>query len=292
MNTEVIVTCAVTGSGDTTKKNPHVPITPKQIAESCIEAANAGAAICHIHVRNPETGKPEPRFELFKEVVDRLRSSNTDLIINLTAGFGAWYVPTNDKPGVGGAGSNMMTPAERTRHVEELKPEIASLDVATHNEGDGIYMNGIPMLKEMAKRMKAAGVKAELECFDVGQVRLAKHLVDEGFVDGPPMFQLCLGINWTAPADGETMMLMRNQLPKDSIWAAFGISRMQMPMAAQAVLLGGNVRVGLEDNIYLSRGVPATNAQLVERAVSIINGLGARALTPAEARQKLGLKKR
>jgi uncharacterized protein (DUF849 family) len=285
------VTCAVCGSGDTTKKNPHVPITPKQIAESCVEAANAGAAICHIHVRNPETGKPEPKFEYFKEVVDRIRSQNVDLVINLTAGFGAWFVPTMDNPGVAGPGSNMMKVEERTRHVRELKPEIASLDVATHNERDGIYMHGIPMLIEMAKHFKKAGVKPELECFDVGQVRLARHLVEEGHIDNPPMFQLCLGINWTAPADAEAMTLMRNQLPKGAIWAAFGISKMQMPMAAQAVLLGGNVRVGLEDNIYLDRGVPATNAQLVERAVGIVHGLGAKVLSPAEARQKLGLKK-
>jgi uncharacterized protein (DUF849 family) len=291
MNTDVFVTCAVTGSGDTTGKSPHVPVTPKQIADSAIDAAKAGAAIVHVHVRDPETGKPAPRLELFKEVVDRLRSSSTDVVINLTAGFGAWYVPNADDPGTAGAGSNMMAAAERTRHVEALKPEICSLDVATHNEGEAVYMNSAPMLREMAKRIKAAGVRPELECFDVGQVRLANQLVAEGLIEEPPLYQLCLGINWTAPADGESMLLMRNLLPKNAAWSAFGISRMQMPMAAQSVLLGGNVRVGLEDNLYLSRGVLATNAQLVEKAVGIVAGLGARVLTPEETRRKLGLRR-
>ena len=291
LNTEVIVTCAVTGAGDTVGKHPAIPVTPEQIAGAAIEAAGAGAAIAHVHVRAPETGKGSMSLDLFREVVERIRESDTDVIINLTGGGGANFYPSEEDPRVGGPGTTLMRPEERTVHIETLKPEICSLDVATHNEGDHVYMNTAPALRVMAKRIKDAGVKPELECFDLGQVRLAGQLRAEGLIEDPPMYQLCLGIAWAADADAESMLVMRNMLPDNAIWAAFGISRMQMPMVAQSVLLGGNVRVGLEDNLYLERGVFASNGQLVEKAVGIIEALGARALGPDETREKLGLKK-
>ncbi len=290
MNTEVIVTCAVTGAGDTADKHPGLPITPEQIATAAIEAAKAGAAVAHIHVRDPETGKSSRDPALFRQVVERVRDSGTDVVINLTAGMGGDFFPSADDPGTGGPGTDMVGPVERLVHVEELLPEICSLDCGTLNFADGIYINTAEYLRVMAGRIRDCGVKPELEVFDSGHVWLASQLVAEGLVEDPPLFQICLGIPWGAPADTATMKTMRDLLPANAVWAGFGISRMEMPMVAQAVLLGGNVRVGLEDNLYLDRGVLASNAQLVERAVEIIERLGARVLGPEEARAKLGLR--
>ena len=290
MNNDVVITCAVTGAGDTTSRSNLVPITPEQIAESSIEAAKAGAAVVHVHVRDPETGQGSRDPELFRKTVDLIRESDTDVIINLTAGMGGDWVPSEEDPSLPGPGSDMIGPEERLRHVVECKPDICSLDCGTMNfAGDFAYINTAPFLRRMAEIVQELGVKPELEVFDLGQIRLARNLIDDGLINAPPMFQLCLGIPWGAGADTETMTAMKQALPPDAIWAGFGISRMQMPMVAQAVLLGGNVRVGLEDNIFLDKGVLASNAMLVERAREIIERMGARVLGPDEARGKLGL---
>ena len=292
MNNEVIITCAVSGAGDTVGRHPGVPVTPEQVANAAIEAAKAGAAVAHVHVRDPETGKGSRDPALFREAVERIRDSGTDVVINLTAGMGGDWVPSEDDPSLPGPGTDMIGPAERLAHVEELKPEICSLDCGTLNFGGGneIYISTPAYLKAMAEQVKAWGVKPELEVFDLGHIRFARSMIDAGLIEDPPLFQICLGIPWGAGADTATMMAMRDALPPGANWAGFGISRMEMPMVAQAVILGGNARVGLEDNLYLDRGVLASNGQLVERAVEIIERLGARVLSPQEARVKLGLK--
>ncbi len=292
MNYDVVVTCAVTGAGDTTGKSPHVPVTPKDIAAAAIEAAKAGAAIAHIHVRDPETGKGSRDPKLFKEVVDRVRDSGTDVVINLTAGMGGDWVPSDEDPAMPGPGTDMISAEERLAHVHECLPEICSLDCGTLNFGNGneIYISTPPMLRRMAALTKEWGVKPELEVFELGHIRFATQMIHEGLIAEPPMFQICLGIPWGADQSVDTMKAMKDHLPQGANWAGFGISRMQMPMAATAVAMGGNVRVGLEDNIYLDRGVLATNGQLVTRAIEILERMGARALNPQEARNKLRLR--
>ena len=292
MNFDVIVTCAVTGAGDTTGKNPHVPVTPREIADAAIEAAEAGAAITHLHVRDPETGKGSRDVALFKETVDLVRASGTDVVINLTAGMGGDWAPSPDDPAMPGPGTDMIGADERLAHIRECMPEICSLDCGTLNFGNGdeIYISTPPMLRRMAQVTQEWGVKPELEVFDLGHIRFARAMVEEALIAAPPMFQLCLGIPWGADQSVEIMAAMKAQLPLGASWASFGISRMQMPMAAAAVALGGNVRVGLEDNIWLDRGVPATNGQLVKRVVEIIERMGGRALSPQEARNKLRLR--
>ena len=289
----VIITCAVTGGADTVGKHPAIPVTPAEIATAAIEAAKAGAAIAHIHVRDPKTGKPSMELDLYREVVERLRESETDVVINLTTGAGARYIPSDNDPAVGGPGTTMATPDNRVVHIQKLRPEICSLDIATMNFGDWVFMNTPAHLAEMGKAIRAAGVKPELEVFDTGQVRLARKLIADGALDGAaPLFQLCLGIPWGAPASTESMMFMKSLLPENAIWAGFGISSMEMPMVAQACLMGGHCRVGLEDNLYISRGKLApNNAALVERAVAIIRSLGEEPATPAQAREILGVKK-
>jgi len=294
MNTEVIVTCAVTGAGDTVGKHPALPVTPRQIADAAIEAAKAGAAVAHIHVRDPHTGKGSRDPKLYREVVERVRGSNTDVVINLTAGMGGDFEIGANDPKVAGPNTDLVGPLERLVHVEELLPEICTLDCGTLNFGDGnmIYVSTPTYLRAGAKRIQELGVKPELEVFDTGHLWFTKQLLKEGLLDAQPLFQICLGIPWGAPADTTTMKAMVDNLPPGAVWAGFGIGRLQMPMVAQAVLLGGNVRVGLEDNLYLERGVFASNGQLVERAIKIIELMGGRAVTPAETRKKLGLKGR
>ena len=292
MNYEVVVTCAVTGAGDTTDKSPHVPVTPEQIAESAIKAAQAGAAIVHLHVRDPDTGAGSRDPELFKEAVRLVRDSGTDVVINLTAGMGGDWVPDPDNPSMPGPGTDMIGAEERLQHVKECLPEICSLDCGTLNFGNDntIYISTPPILRRMAALVKEWGVKPELEVFDLGHIRFASQMVSEALIADPPLFQICLGIPWGADQSVDTMKAMKDHLPAGASWAGFGISRMQMPMAAAAVVMGGNVRVGLEDNIYLDRGVLATNEQLVTRVIEIINRMGARAVTPQEARNKLKLR--
>ncbi|HDZ46207.1 hypothetical protein LCGC14_0055910 [marine sediment metagenome] len=290
MNRNVILTCAVTGAGDTTAKNPNVPITPKAIAASCIEAAHAGASIAHIHVRDPQTGGISHSTEHFREVMERVREADVDIVMNITAGGGGDWIPDAADPTRGGPGTDIQTPAERHAPVGELLPELCTLDCGSLNFGDMVYVNPADWLREHARLVQAAGVKPELECFDLGHVWFARQLQQEGLIDGDPLYQLCLGIPWGAEADTETMLAMRNKLPANANWAAFGIGRHQMPMVAQAVLLGGHARVGLEDNLFLEKGVLANNGQLVEKASTIIENLGARVMTPAETRAHLNLR--
>jgi Uncharacterized conserved protein len=289
MNRSVILTCAVTGAGDTTGKNPNVPITPKQIADNCIEAARAGASVAHIHVRDPETGGISHNIDHFRQVMERVRESDVDIVMNITGGGGGDWMPDAQDPSRGGPGTDMQTPAERHAPVGELLPELCTLDCGSLNFGDMVYINTADWLREQARMVQAAGVKAELECFDLGHVWFARQLQKEGLLEGDPLFQLCLGIPWGAEADTETMLAMRNKLPGNANWAAFGIGRHQMPMVAQAMLLGGHARVGLEDNLYLEKGVMATNGGLVEKASTIIENLGGRIMTPAQTRAALKL---
>ena len=293
MNFNVIVTCAVTGAGDTTSKSPHVPVTPDEIANSAIDAAKAGASVVHIHVRDPETGKGSRDPKLFREVVKKIRNSDTDVVINLTAGMGGDWVPDPKNLAMPGFGTDMIGPEERLKHVEECLPEICSLDCGTLNFGNdnSIYISTPPILRKMAELTQKWGVKPELEVFELGHIRFATQMIAEGIIDRPPMFQICLGIPWGADQSVDTMKAMKDHLPPEASWAGFGISRMQIPMAAAAVTLGGNVRVGLEDNIFLKKGVLATNAQLVEKAVNLIEIMGANVLTPAQTREKLSLNK-
>ncbi|ASK61892.1 NADPH:quinone reductase [Virgibacillus phasianinus] len=290
MQKKVIISCAITGAGATTEKSPHVPVTPKEIADSAIEAAKAGATIAHIHVRDPKTGELSHDPELFREVVERVRKSETDVVLNITAGGGGDWIPSEADPTMGGEGTDIQTPEERHEPVGKFLPEICTLDCGSVNFGEQIYISPTDWLRQQAKLIQQSGVKPELECFDTGQIRFAKQLINEGLIDGDPMFQFCLGIPWGADADTETMLYMRDKLPANAHWAAFGIGRLQMPMVAQSILLGGHVRVGLEDNLYLKKGVLATNGQLVEKAVSIIESLGSEPMTPQEAREQLGLR--
>jgi uncharacterized protein (DUF849 family) len=290
MGRDVIISCALTGAADTVGKHPAIPVTPAEIATAAIEAAKAGAAIVHIHVRDPKTGKASRDIAHYRETVERIRTSSVDVIINLTTGPGATFFPSVDNPAVGGPGTTLSRPEERVRHVQELKPEICTLDIATLSMSERTFINTPAHLRVMAKLIRDAGVLPELEVFDTGHIRLARRLIEEGALGTPPMLQLCLGIPYGAPATAEAMIMMRDMLPQPCVWAAFGISMHQFPMVAQAVILGGHVRVGLEDNLYLERGVFApNNAALVERAATIISALGDRAATPAKARDILGL---
>jgi uncharacterized protein (DUF849 family) len=293
MNNNVIISCAVTGSGDTVGKHPAIPVTPEEIAAAAIDAAKAGAAIAHIHVREPDSGKPSRRVELYREVVDRIRSSDTDVILNLTTGMGGdLFLGPDDDPLAFARETDCVGQLERMVHVEALLPEICSLDCGSFNYmgRNYVYVSTQTMLETGARRLQAIGVKPELEVFDAGQIWFAKHLLEEGLLDAPPLFQICLGIPWGAPATPNVFQAMVNELPEGCNWGGFAIGRMEMPMVAQSVLLGGNVRVGLEDNLYLEKGVFASNAQLVERAYTIIEAMGAGIQTPAEARNTLGVR--
>jgi len=298
MNSDVIITCAVTGDDPRVTKNPHAPVTPEQIANSAIEAAKAGAAIVHIHVRDPETGQYSMATRHYREVVKRIRESKVDVLVNLTCGMGGYIVVgkhgMTDTPA---AGTDFVSQEERMRHVIDLcreglyRPEIATLDCGTLNFGDGnrAYISTPDYCREGAALVRDLGVKVELEVFDTGNLWFVKQMIKEGLVPGPPMIQLCTGIAYGVPADVAHLLAMVNSLPTESVWTTFAVSRMQMPWVAQSVVLGGNVRVGLEDNIYLSRGVFASNAQLVEKARTIVEAMGARVLSPAQARERLQL---
>jgi uncharacterized protein (DUF849 family) len=292
MNQDVIITCAVTGAGDSTARSPHVPVTPAAIAAACLEAARAGAAIVHIHVRDPKTGQGCRTLDYYDEVVERIRASGSDVILNLTCGMGGKLCLDPGNPALVIDGTDMATPYQRMEHVDRLRPEICTLDCGSMNFGDGLVINRTADLEIMARHAMAWGVKPELEVFDMGQIGIALKLIARGAVPGDPLFQFCLGIDGGAPAKAESMIAMRAMLPPNAQWAAFGISQHEMPMAALAVILGGHVRVGLEDNLYLERGVLATNGQLVEKAARIVRDLGARVLSPAQAREKLNLQNR
>ncbi len=294
MNNNVILTCAVTGAGDTAKKHPDLPINPKDIANAAIEAAKAGAAIAHMHVREPD-GKPSRKLEYYKEVADRIRSSDTDVVINFTTGMGGDFEVGTGKDPLNPVGPNtdMIHALDRLEHIEELLPEMCTLDCGSLNFGDTnmTFIHTPIQLRAAAKKMKELGVKPEMEAFEMGHLWFANQLYNEELIDGPPLYQICLGIPWGAPANTNSMKAMADMVPPEGIWAGFGIGRLQMAMVAQAVILGGNVRVGLEDNLYLEKGVLASNAQLVEKAVRIIDDLGSKIMTASEVRDKLKLKK-
>ena len=286
----IIITCAITGGDDTAGRFPAVPVSPKQIAESAVQACEAGAAIAHIHVRNPETGKPSIELELYREVVARIRDAGSPVIINLTTGAGARFLPSNVEPNHAGEGSNLRTPTERFRHVVSLKPDICSLDMGSLNFGRGALVNVPYQIEIIAKAISEAGVKPELEVFDTGHIALAKNMIEKGLIDPSPLWQIVLGVPWGAPAEVGVLQTMQALLPSGSTWAAFGIGKHEFPVLAQTALLGGHVRVGLEDNLYISRGVPAkSNTQLVEKAVSIMRSLEFEPATPDQARVALGL---
>jgi uncharacterized protein (DUF849 family) len=291
MNRDVIVSCAVTGAGDTVGKHPAIPVTPEQISQVCVEAARAGAAIAHVHVRDPHTGKAARAPHLYREVVERVRASGVDVVFNLTAGMGGDFVPEPQEPWRGGAGTDMASVEDRLSHVVELRPDICTLDCGSMNYAQAAYVSTPEQLRQMAKIIRDIGVRPEIQVFELGHVWMANTLIEEGLIETPAMFQLCMGIPYGAPADVRAMTAMRDLLHPGSTFAAFGIGRMQMPMVAQAMLLGGNVRVGLEDNLWLDRNVPASNSTLVQRACEIVRLLGGRILGPGEAREKLRLNK-
>ncbi|NOX73526.1 MAG: 3-keto-5-aminohexanoate cleavage protein [Alphaproteobacteria bacterium] len=296
MNRDVFITCAVTGSGGTQDRSPHVPRSPEAIANSAIDAAKAGAAVVHCHVRDPETGAPSRRLDLYREVTERIRDSEVDVVLNLTAGMGGDMIfGSAERPlPLSQDGTDMAGAAERVAHVLECQPEICTLDCGTMNfaEADYVMTNTPGMLVAMGQMMTDMGVMPEIEAFDTGHLWYAKHLVEAGVLHGPAMVQLCMGVPWGAPNDMNTFMAMVNNVPDDWTFSAFSLGRDQMAYVAASVLAGGNVRVGLEDNLMLDRGVLARNDQLVERAVGIVERMGARVIGPDEVRQKLGLKKR
>ncbi|MDC0948882.1 3-keto-5-aminohexanoate cleavage protein [Gammaproteobacteria bacterium] len=295
MNHDVFITCAVTGSGSTQDRSPHVPRSPQQIANSAIDAARAGAAIVHCHVRDPESGAPSRRLELYREVTERIRDADVDVVLNLTAGMGGDLIfGSPDQPLPLVEGTDMIGASERIAHIADCLPEICTLDCGTMNfaEADYVMTNTPGMLRAMGSMMTELGVQPEIEAFDTGHLWLAKQLVSEGTLASPALVQLCMGIPWGAPDDLNTFMAMVNNVPHDWHWSAFSLGRHQMPYVAAAVLAGGNVRVGLEDNLWLGKGQLATNAQLVERAATIIENLGARVVGPEVVRARLGLEKR
>lgn len=293
MNQDVIITCAVTGAGDTADKSPHVPVTPKEIADAAIEAWNAGAAIAHMHVRDPETKQGSRKLELYGEVCERIRDADCDVIINLTAGMGGdLFIGPDDDPTAFTEETDLVGAKERLIHIEELRPEICTLDCGSLNFGNNnmVYVSTPDMLRIGAQRIKELDVTVELEIFDTGNLWFALQMMKEGLLDDNAMFQLCHGIPWGAPPEISLMKGMVDMLPQGSQFTAFALGRNQLPFAAQSVLLGGHVRVGLEDNLYLGKGELATNGQLVERSVNIVENMGARVLSPAQAREKLRLR--
>ncbi len=297
MNWDVFITCAVTGAGDTTHKSPHVPVTPQQIAESAINAAKAGAAVVHIHVRDPATGKGSRNTDYYAEVVERVRASDVDVVVNLTAGMGGDLVLGGDEAVLppNPDGTDMAGATERLDHVRRILPEICTLDCGTMNfasGGDYIMVNTPGVLRSMAKQVQELGVRPELEVFDTGHLVQVKEMIRDGLLDNPVMIQLCMGIAYGAPDDPTTFMAMVNNLPSDCVFSGFSISRMQLPFVAMAALAGGNVRVGLEDNLYAGPGELATNARLVEKARNILENMNVRIMSPQAVRDKLQLVKR
>lgn len=296
MNREVFITCAATGSGGTQDRSPHVPRSPEQIAASAIDAAKAGAAIVHCHVRDPDTGEPSRKIEYYREVTGRIREADVDVVLNLTAGMGGdmTFGPTERPLPLNEAGTDMAGAAERVEHIARCLPEICTLDCGTMNfaEADYVMTNTPGMLRAMGAMMTGLGVKPEIEAFDTGHLWFARELANEGVLASPALAQLCMGVPWGAPDDLNTFMAMVNNVPEDWVFSAFSLGRNQMAYVAAAVLAGGNVRVGLEDNLWLEKGILATNAQLVERAITIVENMGARVIGPEEVRAKLGLQKR
>lgn len=290
MQNKVFITCAVTGNLTTPEQTPHLPITPLQIANSALEAAKAGAAIAHIHVRDPETGKPSMKLDLYREVVDRIRQKNSALILNITTGPGGRFVPSEADPKTFAAGTTLMRPEPRVEHIAALKPDICTLDLNTMNSGGQVVINTPGNVRKMAQIIRESGVRPEIELFDSGDVALLQDLVKDGTVDAAPLCSIVMGVQYGFQASTETVIYARNLLPAGSIWTAFGIGRWSFPMVAQSLVAGGHVRVGMEDAVYLSRGKLApSNASLVEKARLIIEAIGAGILTAEETRSALKL---
>ncbi|MGO4832387.1 3-keto-5-aminohexanoate cleavage protein [Rhizobiaceae sp. 2RAB30] len=290
MQSKVIITCAVTGNLTTRENHPGLPVTPEEIANSCLEAADAGAAIAHIHVRDPETGKPSMKLELYREVVERIRSKNSALILNLTTGPGGRYHPSDEDPAVAGPRTTLMRPERRVEHIVALKPDIATLDLNTMTFGNEVVINTPESAKVMAEIIYASGSKPELEVFDSGHIQLAQDLLKSGVLRSPPIFTIVTGVKYGFPSTTDIMATAARMLPSDAVWTGFGVGRMSFPMAVQSYLLGGHVRVGLEDNSYIAKGVLTKgNGELVERARDLVEKLGARIAGAAEAREILGL---
>ncbi len=290
MTNKTIISCALTGNLVKPEQHPALPITPEQIAKAALDARAAGAAIVHIHVRDAETGRPSMRLDLYREVVDRIRDSGSDVLINLTTGEGGRYAPSEDEPRLAGPGTTLVHPLKRVEHIVELKPDICSLDFNTMNSGQQVVINTPGNVRKMAKAIVEAGTKPELEVFDSGDIHLANDLIAEGLLPGKPFFQIVTGVKYGCSATVETLAYMKSLIPADAIWSAFGIGAREYPMLAAAFLLGGQVRVGMEDNIYIRRGqLTRDNAELVEQAVKVLDLLGSEPATPAEARVMLDL---
>ena len=293
MNNEVIITCCLTGSGDSALKSDKVPVTPEEIAASAVKAAQAGATVAHVHVRNPETKQWSRDVELYKETAKLIRECGVDMVLNITAGMGADFIPDPENPMVGGPGSDMITPYERVKHILEIKPEVSTLDCGSMNYAGSAYIATMDMLRETSKYIMDAGVKAEVEVFELGHIWQAKQLIREGVLAPDCEFQLCMGVPYAAEANPMNMLAMVNALPAGCNWSSFALGKMQMPWVAMSVLHGGNVRVGLEDNIYLGKGHFASNEELVANAREIIEHMGAKVVTdPNRAREIMGLGKR
>lgn len=291
MTRPVIITCAVTGSAPIHPRS-RAPVTPQEIAEAALTAWREGAAIVHIHVRDPQTGAPSGDVRLYENVVNRIKAANSDVLINLTTGFGGRFTPSDEEPSRGGPGTSLIDPSRRCEHVVRLRPELCSLDMGSLNFGPTVFINTPSHIETIAKAALAAGVLPELEAFESGHIRLARHMIERGALPAQSYFQLCLGISWGSAATPRSMQFLADCLPPGAAWSAFGIADGQFPMAAQSVLLGGHVRVGMEDNLYMARGVPATNATLVRRAVEIIAAIGCTVASPAQARSILPLLRR
>jgi uncharacterized protein (DUF849 family) len=285
-----IITCAVTGNITTVEQNPNLPVTPEQIADAVLEAAEEGAAAAHIHVRDPATGRPSMEIDLYRDVMDRVRAKNRAVIINLTTGPGGRFVPSEDDPSVAGPGTTLLAPEKRVEHIALLKPDIATLDLNTMNSGEQVVINTRRNTSIMARAIRAAGAIPEIELFDSGDIHLAHRLIADGDLDGPGLYSVVMGVRYGFSASPETLMYARNLLPPGATWTGFGIGRSALPMVAQAWLLGGNVRVGMEDTVYIAKGEHVrSNGQLVRAARELLNDLGVRPATPAEARAALGL---
>ena len=290
MKAKIVITCAITGNITRPEQSPHLPITPEQIATSALEAAEEGASVAHIHVREPDTGRPSMRLDLYRDVMERIRARHKTLVINLTTGPGGRFVPSEEDPSVAGPGTTLMVPEKRVEHIEALKPDICTLDLNTMNSGGQVVINTPANVRRMARVMRSARVKPEIELFDSGDIHLARDLIASGELDGPGLYSIVTGVKYGFDSAPETMLYARNLLPAGAVWSGFGLGRMEFPMVAQSWLLGGHVRVGMEDNLYLSKGVLApTNAALVAKARDILGQLGAEPASPAEARQILGL---
>jgi uncharacterized protein (DUF849 family) len=287
---KTLITCAVTGNITKPEQTPHLPITPAQIADECLAAAEAGAAAVHIHVRDPATGRPSMEVELYRDVVDRIRASNAELVVNLTTGPGGRFIPSDDNPRLAAPGSTLLPPLERVKHIELIRPDICSLDLNTMNSGGDVVINTPRNVRLMAQAIRRAGVTPELEIFDSGDMHLAQDLIADGTLAGPGLWTFVTGVKYGFSASPETLIYARGLLPAGAVWSAFGIGRHEFPMVAQAWLLGGHVRVGMEDNIYLERGVLAkSNAELVRKAAMIVRALGGEIASSADVRALLQL---